>query len=327
MRLIKSTLKKIKSDASFRTFYRKKNNKKNSIIVYATKEKKKNLLIYDAINSLLIENKILAPKLYKENYKKNFIEIEDFGDDTIFKLLKKNKSNKINLYKKSIDLLSRIQKIKKNKIKNFNGKNYVIPIYENNKLFKEAKLFSDWYAKKYITKKELPILNIELNKQIKFLLSNLKLKNDTLVHRDFHVSNLMKYKKKLATIDTQDALIGNRAYDLASLIDDVRFKSSKQLKDNIYNYYLKLNKNKINKVILLNDFEILSVIRNMKIIGIFTRLAARDKKVKYLKLIPYAWRLIELRIKDNEIFNNLKKVLDRNFPKGIRGIKWKSILH
>jgi aminoglycoside/choline kinase family phosphotransferase len=187
MRLIKSTLKKIKSDASFRTFYRKKNNKKNSIIVYATKEKEKNLLIYDAINSLLIENKILAPKLYKENYKKNFIEIEDFGDDTIFKLLKKNKSNKINLYKKSIDLLSRIQKIKKNKIKNFNEKNYVIPIYENNKLFKEAKLFSDWYAKKYITKKELPILNIELNKQIKFLLSNLKLKNDTLVHRDFHL--------------------------------------------------------------------------------------------------------------------------------------------
>ena len=88
----------------------------------------------------------------------------------------------------------------------------------------------------------------------------------------------MKYKKKLATIDTQDALIGNRAYDLASLIDDVRFKSNKKLKDNIYNYYLKLNKNKINKVILLNDFEILSVIRNMKIIGIFARLAVRDKK-------------------------------------------------
>ena len=61
-------LKKIKGDASFRCFYRKKNNKKNSIIVYATKEKEKNLLIYDSINSLLIENKILAPKLYKENY-------------------------------------------------------------------------------------------------------------------------------------------------------------------------------------------------------------------------------------------------------------------
>ena len=321
MRLTKSSLKKIKGDASFRTFYRKKSNKKNSIIVYAKKEKEKNLLIYDAINSLLIENKILAPKLYKESYKENFIEIQDFGDDTVFKLLRKNGSNKINLYQNSIDLLNKIQNIKQKKIKNFNGKNYKIPIYTKNKLFKEAKLFSDWYAKKYISKKKLLMVSIEINKQIKFLLSNLILKNDTLVHRDFHVSNLMKYKKELATIDTQDALIGNRAYDLASLIDDVRFKSNKKLKDDIYNYYLKLNKYKINKDILLNDFEILSVIRNMKIIGIFARLAVRDKKVKYLKLIPYAWKLIELRIKNNEIFNNLKKILNLNFPNKIRNLK------
>ena len=131
----------------------------------------------------------------------------------------------------------------------------------------------------------------------------------------------MRYKKKLAVIDTQDALIGNRAYDLASLIDDVRFKSNKKLKDNIYNYYLKLNKKKINTGILLNDFEILSVIRNMKIIGIFVRLAMRDKKKKYLKLIPYAWKLIELRIKNNEIFDSFKRVLDLNFSKKIRNLK------
>ncbi|MDC1146246.1 phosphotransferase [Candidatus Pelagibacter sp.] len=321
MRSVKSTLKEIKGDASFRSFYRKKNNKKYSIIVYATKEKEKNLLIYDAINSLLIENKILAPKLYKENYKQNFIEIEDFGDDTIFKLLKKKGSNKINLYKKSIDLLSKIQKIKQNKIKNFKGKNYKMPVYDDYKLFKEAKLFSDWYTKKNISKKKLQPLNIEINKQIKFLISNLNLKNDTFVHRDFHVSNLMKYKKKLATIDTQDALIGNRAYDLASLIDDVRFKSNKKLKEKIYNYYLKLNNKKINKVILLNDFEILSVLRNMKIIGIFTRLAVRDKKTKYLSLIPHAWKLIELRIKNNIIFDDLKRALNLNFSKELRNLK------
>jgi len=321
MRSAKSLLKKIKGDASFRSFYRKTINKKNSIIVYATKEKEKNLLIYDSINRLLIENKILAPKLYKENYKKNFIEIEDFGDDTVFKLLRKSGSNKINLYKKSIDLLIEIQKIKQNIVKNFKGKNYKVPIYENNKLFKEAKLFSDWYTKQYISKKKLPTVNIEINKQIKYLLSNLKIKNETLVHRDFHVSNLMRHKKQFAIIDTQDALIGNRAYDLASLIDDVRFKSNKKLKDNIYNYYLKLSKNKINKVILLNDFEILSVIRNMKIIGIFARLAVRDKKKTYLKLIPHAWKLIELRTENNEIFDGLKRVLDVNFPKKIRNLK------
>jgi len=65
---------------------------------------------------------------------------------------------------------------------------------------------------------------------------------------------------------------------LASLIDDVRFKTDKKFKNSIYNYYLKFNKSKISENILLNDFEILSVLRNMKIIGIFTRLAMRDRK-------------------------------------------------
>jgi len=320
MLLDKLKLKKIKGDASFRYFYRKKKDKKKSIIVYATKDKKKNLLIYDAINALLIKNKILAPKLYKENYKKNFIEIEDFGDDTVFNLLRKKGSKKKNLYKKSVDLLNKIQKIKQNKTKNFKGGNYKIPIYNNNQLLKETKLFSNWYAKKYVSKKKILTFNLQVNKQVEFLLFNLKSKNDIFVHRDFHVSNLMKYKNQLAIIDTQDALIGNRAYDLASLIDDVRFKSNRKFKDNIYNYYLKLNKKNINEVSLLNDYEILSVLRNMKIIGIFTRLAMRDKKKKYLKLIPYAWKLIELRIKNNKIFNDLKKILDLNFSKKIRNL-------
>jgi N-acetylmuramate 1-kinase len=317
----KLELKKIKGDASFRIFYRKKIANKKSIIVFATKEKKKNLLIYDAINKLLIKNKILAPKLYSKNYKKNFIEIQDFGKDTVFNLLIKKKGSKMNLYKRSIDLLIKIQKIKQNKVKNFEGKTYKVPIYNKAKIFSETKLFLDWYAKKYASRNKKLYLDIAIKKQIKFLLSKLKLKNNTFVHRDFHVSNLIKYKKKLAIIDTQDALIGNRAYDLASLIDDVRFKLSRKFKDQIYNYYLKRNKKEINENILQNDFEILSVLRNMKIIGIFTRLAIRDKKKKYLKLIPYAWELIELRIKNNKIFDDLKKILDFNFSKEIRKIK------
>ena len=44
-------LKKIKGDASFREFYRNRENK--SIIVISKKEKLKNLLIYDAVNKIL----------------------------------------------------------------------------------------------------------------------------------------------------------------------------------------------------------------------------------------------------------------------------------
>ena len=44
-----------------------------------------------------------------------------------------------------------------------------------------------------------------------------------------------------------------------------------------------------------NDFNILSIQRNLKIIGIFYRLFKRDKKKQYLRFIPYTWELIEMR--------------------------------
>ena len=84
-------LKKIKGDASFRKFYRKRNKNFSSIVVLAEKEKFRNLLVYDAINKILIINKILAPITYYQNYNKNFIEIEDFGENSIYKILKKKK--------------------------------------------------------------------------------------------------------------------------------------------------------------------------------------------------------------------------------------------
>ena len=119
MKFLKN-FKEIKGDASFRKFYRSK--KKDSIIIIANKEKNKNLLIYDAINKILIKNSILAPKLINENYSKNFIEIQDFGNQTIFHFLKKNKKSKLLIFIKIINLLCKLQIIKDTKITNFKNK-------------------------------------------------------------------------------------------------------------------------------------------------------------------------------------------------------------
>jgi len=129
----------------------------------------------------------------------------------------------------------------------------------------------------------------------------------------------MNVSGKIGVIDSQDALIGNPAYDLVSLIDDVRIKTSLNLKNQIYNYYLKktLKIHRRNSNEFLEDFNILSVQRSLKIIGIFSRLYIRDKKNRYLKFIPYTWKLLETRM-NSEIFSDLKKILDINIPKKIR---------
>ena len=134
----------------------------------------------------------------------------------------------------------------------------------------------------------------------------------------------MKVGRKIGVIDSQDALIGSLAYDLVSLIDDVRIKTPIKLKNQIYSYYLTKNLKirKLNSLKFLEDFNILSVQRSLKIIGIFSRLFKRDKKDKYLKLIPYTWQLLEMRM-DSEIFLKLREILDSNISKRTR----KKIIH
>ena len=313
MILKKFELLPLTGDASFRQYYRKFDQKKNisTIIVVSKKEKYKNLLIYSAINKFLFTHNIRTPRLLAQNYKKNFIEIEDFGKKTIHKTLKKNRS-KFRIYKKTVDLLIKLQTIKPRIIKDFFGKSYKLVNYTVKNLHKESDLFFNWYLPLIMKKNQALKVKKVLKKKLQVFYKNLKFKNNIFVHRDFHVSNLMKINNQIGVIDSQDAIIGNPAYDLVSLIDDVRIKTSNQLKKSIFNYYTnqcpKTYRKKKNDFI--HDFNILSVQRNLKIIGIFSRLFKRDKKKQYLKLLPYAWKLIEIRLKD-KMFNEVNAILNQ----------------
>ncbi len=316
---MQSKILPIKGDASFRSFYRLVINKNSKIVVLAKKEKYKNLIAYSAINQFLRRNKILAPKLFTHNYTRGIIIIEDFGDLSFYKILQKER-NKLLIYKKLVDLLLKIQKIKpKSKIKNIINGSYVLEKYSNKHLFKESNLFFDWYLPLFFNKKKSLNIKKKANKILLRIYNRLNFTNSHFVHRDYHAQNLMKVGRKIGVIDSQDALIGNAAYDLVSLIDDVRIKTSTKLKRKIYNYYLKktLKVYKINSTKFLEDFEILSVQRSLKIIGIFSRLFIRDKKKQYLRFIPYTWKLLELRMK-SDIFSELKKIFDSSAFKKLK---------
>ena len=317
--LMKFNILPIAGDASFRKFYRLKLNKSSRILVLAKKDKYKNLIAYCSVNKFLSNNKILSPKLYSYNFYKGFIIIEDFGNLSFYKVLLKSK-NKLIIYKKLVDLLIKIQKIRpKTKIKNVDKGLHKINKYSKKYLFEESNLFFDWYLPLFLNKKKTYEIKAKSKKILKKLYNKLNFSNSCFVHRDYHAQNLMMVGKKIGVIDSQDALIGNPSYDLVSLIDDVRIKTSRKLKKQIYNYYLKktLSIHRDNSEKFMEDFNILSVQRSLKIIGIFSRLFKRDKKNRYLKFIPYTWSLLEMRM-NSKIFLELKKILDNNIPKKIR---------
>ena len=317
--LMQSKIRPIAGDASFRKFYRLILNKSSKIIALAEKEKYKNLIIYSTINKFLRDNGIFAPRVFTQDYEKGIMIMEDFGDLTFHKILL-GKRNKLPVYKKLVDLLIKIQKIQpKKKLRTIFAKSHIIDKYSIKYLHQESDLFFDWYLPLFLNRKKVLNIKLRTKKILTKLYMKLNFPNSYFVHRDFHVPNLMKVGRKIGVIDSQDALIGNPAYDLVSLIDDVRIKTSIKLKNQIYSYYLTKNLKirKLNSLKFLEDFNILSVQRSLKIIGIFSRLFKRDKKNKYLKLIPYTWQLLEMRM-NSKIFSELKKNLDHNIPKKFR---------
>ena len=316
-------LKKISGDASFREFYRLKKGNKTSIIVQANKEKFKNLITYVIINKILRENKINAPKLISDHYQNNMIEISDLGEKSFYDEIIKKK-NKFNYYKDLIKIILKLQKIKIKKKYNYKRYNIKFQKYSLTNLHKDSDLFFDWYLKYNFKRLKISKTKRVLKKELNNIFKKLYFKNDTFVHRDFHASNIILNKKTFGLVDSQDAIIGNPLYDVVSLIDDVRIKLPINLQNKLLKFYHLKSKLKREKFLnLKNDYDILSVQRNLKILGIFVRLSKRDNKSTYLKYLPYTWNLINRRLK-NPIFKNFHLLLNKHVK--IKKIKKNNIL-
>lgn len=303
-------IKKVAGDASFRSYYRIFSDNKTYILMFAPPSHE-DIAPFIKIDKFLFENNFSAPKIFAIDEVEGFILLEDFGDDTYGNVLRKiqNESElknlELDLYKKACDVLIELHKIDYPKD---------VQVYNNALLFREVMLFIDWYIplqKKVITPSEVAHF-----KHLWFNLFDLLSKeNQVLVLRDYHADNLMILEnrvgyKKVGLLDFQDATIGSKAYDLVSLLEDARRDLDEDNRQILFNYYLE--KSSRDKSSLITDYEILSLQRNIKIVGIFARLAVRDKKNHYLSLMPRVLNFIEFRLSSqNPVFSDIANLLKK----------------
>ena len=187
------------------------------------------------------------------------------------------KKNKFNDYKDLIKIIIKLQNIKLQRNYRLGKFKINFQNYSIKNLHKESDLFFDWYLKYCFKSSKIKKIKEILKNELTKIYKKLYFQNSTFVHRDFHASNILINNNKLGLIDSQDAIIGNPLYDVASLIDDVRIKLPSNLKEKLLNFYYyksKLKKEEYKN--LKNDFEILYVQRNLKILGIFLRFFKRD---------------------------------------------------
>ena len=120
---------------------------------------------------------------------------------------------------------------------------------------------------------------------------------ETLVLRDYHVDNLMLVAgadglQACGLLDFQDALIGPFSYDLMSLLEDARRDVPQDLRQHLYDRYIKgVGKTLLDRAGFDYSFRVLAAQRHAKVLGIFVRLSVRDGKDRYLKFIPHVHKL------------------------------------
>ena len=138
--------------------------------------------------------------------------------------------------------------------------------------------------------------------------------------RDYHSPNLLwlperEGLKRVGIIDTQDALMGHPAYDLASMLQDARVDIDFDVADALYDHYCALRKDDphFERAEFDVAYAILGAQRATKILGIFARLSKRDGKHGYLRHIPRVSRYLERNLAHPRLAQ-LKHWFDTHLP-------------
>jgi aminoglycoside/choline kinase family phosphotransferase len=283
-------LQPLAGDASFRRYSRLVANGRRAVLMDAAPPAE-SVVPFMQIAEHLIRLGLSAPAILSADEGAGILLLEDFGDQTFSRLLATG-SNEYALYASAVDLLAYLHRLPADVALPPH-----LPRYDAQRLLEEALLFIDWYMPDHLGAAVPAKTRAAFVDAWMAVLPPALAAPVTLVLRDFHVDNLIYLPGRqglsaCGLLDFQDAVAGPAAYDLLSLLEDARRDVSDELAASMIERYWKAvdgaDRAKFREV-----FTILAAQRHCKVIGIFTRLSARDGKRAYLAHIPRVWRLLE----------------------------------
>lgn len=136
-------------------------------------------------------------------------------------------------------------------------------------------------------------------------------------HRDYHAENLLWLDERagaarVGLLDFQDAVRGHPAWDLASLLQDARRDVEPALEAAMLDRYLAARPGLDGDAFRL-DYAGLAALNAARILGVFSRLVARDGKPRYARFMPRVWAHLRRDLVHPE-FAPLRAWFDRHVP-------------
>jgi aminoglycoside/choline kinase family phosphotransferase len=254
---------------------------------------------YVALAGGLRDRNLSAPTVFHADLQNGLLVMEDLGEERI---VNSHAPTPIeNRYEVAVDLLAALHRQDLPAVLPVAPNlDHHIPRYDADAFLIEAELLLDWY---------LPSIGIDVSEArratfVALWREALQPALDappTWVLRDFHSPNLLWLADRadiarIGVLDFQDALLGPPAYDVASLLQDARVDVPDKMELALLGRYVRArheSDRNFDAQSFIRIYATLGAQRASKVLGIFARLARRDRKPQYLRHIPRVWNYLQ----------------------------------
>ncbi len=220
-----------------------------------------------------------APEILSLSEPEGLLLAEDLGDDLVARVLDRDPQAAALVYDRIADLVAELHR---HPPPNF------VPALDGPALAQQAELFAEWYP----PATGQPGAGAAVAASIAAL--HAQLCADTapaLSLRDFHAENLVwRSDGPIGLLDFQDAVAVHPAYELASVLQDARRDVAPETEARALSRYIAATGQ--DDARFRAAYALMGAARNLRIIGIFTRLCLRDGKTRYLDFMPRVWDAI-----------------------------------
>ena len=300
-------------DASFRKYYRVERGSERVVLMDAPPPME-NVRPFLTIARHLTRLGLSAPRILAEDVEQGLLLLEDLGDGTYARKLADG-ADEAALYALAVDLLVELHR-------RFDAASASdVPRFDMARALREVNLLLDWYWPAIKGAPAPDALRKSYEAAWREALPALWSAPDSIALFDFHIDNLMLLDGRQGVaacglLDFQDAVIAPIAFDLVSLLEDVRRDVPARLVAAMRERYAAASP-KLDRAAFDRSYSAIGAQRNTRIVGVFTRLLVRDGKPRYLQFMPRVWRLLEGDL-EHPALTPIRQWFDTHLPKGAR---------
>lgn len=294
-------------DASTRRYFRLEmpETGRTAILMDAPHDARDSIRPYLLIANHLRMHGFSAPEIIASDPKAGFVLLEDLGDALYARLVHQRPELEQTIYSAAIEMLAGLH-----------GKQLPagVPIWTAARMAEMAGLVFDHYQDN--ADRTAPEQKQAFLAEMERALAPFFEPPHVLCLRDFHAENLLWLPARhgvgrVGLLDFQDAFAGHPAYDLVSLLEDARRDVAPNLRQKMIALYI--SKTGVDPADFNAAFAVFGVQRNLRILGIFARLAIQDGKPGYIDLIPRVWRHVQDDL-SNPALQALRGILRAELP-------------